>query len=82
LRLCGSSLEYIAAETGAVNNGVYAANAASWTAPKTIVRNPLQGFWDFYTNKAGPPAWGSKLFRYLPDEQAVKMYRAVQLAAS
>jgi hypothetical protein len=38
-------------------------------------------FWKFYQNSFGPPAWRSGLFRYVPDEQAEKMYRAVKAAS-
>src|SRR5260370_1001057 len=38
-------------------------------------------FWKFYQNSSGPPGWGSGLFRYLSEEQAVKMYRAVKRAS-
>ena len=38
-------------------------------------------FRKFYQNSSGPPAWGGGLFRYLSDEQATKLHRAVQNAA-
>jgi hypothetical protein len=44
--------------------------------------NAAPRFWDFYQNRVGLPAWGAGLFRYLSDEQADRMYQAVQLAAS
>jgi hypothetical protein len=37
-------------------------------------------FWDFYRQN-GPPRWGTGLFRYLFDQEAEGMYKAVAKAA-
>lgn len=37
-------------------------------------------YWDFHQQN-GPPRWGTGLFRYLPDSEALKLYDAVKIAA-
>lgn len=37
-------------------------------------------YWDFHKQASGP-IWGTGLFRYLPHQEASKLYAAVQAAA-
>jgi len=49
---------------------------------KVRVRNFKRAprFWDFHTQN-GPPRWGTGLFRYLPNSEALKLFEAVKAAA-
>jgi hypothetical protein len=71
---------------GLINKGVhphlrYEVSAKEGTEIRVLNLDQAPRFWKFYQNKYGPPAWGSKLFRYLSDEQAKQMYLAVQSAS-